>query len=247
MSDRAPSTVGRHLVARRVRSYYALIGLIVVMFAAETTMHFTHYTWSRWIVMMTAAAAVVLAVGAGLRARDLGLSPDTVRRGARWAGVIIIVVVAAIAVALAVPPLRDLFHNDAYRDLAGALLSAFVLIPLQTVIPEELLFRGVILGTLLRRHSAVVAITLQAVLFGLWHVVSSLGLSEGNDGIGSVVGSGSSGQILGVLGAVAFTGASGAVFGWLRVTTGSLFPCLALHWAANGTGAVAAALAWKLG
>ncbi|MCF8608313.1 CPBP family intramembrane metalloprotease [Gordonia sp. HY442] len=246
MNDRSSSTVGAQLVARRVRYYYLLIALIVAVFAAETTMHFTHYTWSRWIVTITALVAAALAVGSGLRAADLGLSPDTWARGIRWAAVIVAVVVTAIALALAVPPLRELFHNDAYRDLSWALFSAFVLIPLQTVIPEELLFRGIVTGALLRRHSVTVAIAVQAVLFGLWHIVSSIGLSEGNAGIGSVVGSGAAGQALAVIGAVAFTAASGAVFGWLRVRTGSLLPCIALHWAANGTGAIAAAFAWQL-
>ena len=238
---------GSRLVRRRVHYYYLLIALVIVMFAAETTMHYTHYTWSRWIVTITALIAVSLAVGSGPRADDLGLSPRTWARGARWAAVIVLVVVVAIALALVIPPLRDLFLNDAYRELGWALYSAFVLIPLQTVIPEELLFRGVITGALLRRQSVAVTIGAQAVLFGLWHVMSSTGLSAGNDGIGDVVGSGTVGQVLGVVGAVLFTGASGAVFGWLRVTTGSLLPCLALHWAANAAGAVAAAFAWKLG
>ncbi|GAA4676866.1 CPBP family intramembrane glutamic endopeptidase [Gordonia humi] len=238
---------GAALVRRRVRYYYLLVTLIVAIFAAETTMHFTHYTWSRWIVTITAAIAVCLAVGSGLRAGDLGVAPDTYVRGTRWAAVIMVVVILGVGIALAIPPLRSLFHNDAYRSLPWALFSAFVLIPFQTVIPEELLFRGIITGALLRRHSVPVSIAVQAVLFGLWHVVSSIGLSDGNEGIGAVLGTGVAGQALGVVGAVAFTGAAGAVFGWLRVKTGSLLPCLALHWAANAAGAVAAALAWRLG
>ncbi|GEE03693.1 hypothetical protein nbrc107696_41390 [Gordonia spumicola] len=246
MTDHAPSSLAGRLVARRVRYYYALIGLIAVMFAAESVMHFTYYTWSRWIVTGTALVATGLAVGSGLRAADLGLSRDTWARGARWAGVIIVAVIVVIGVALAIPPLRELFRNEAFQDLPWALWSAFVLIPALTVIPEELLFRGVVTGALLRRHSPRVAIALQAALFGLWHIESSLGLTTGNEGVGDVVGTGSTGAVLGVLGAVAFTGGSGVVFGWLRVKTGSLLPCLALHWAANGVGAVAAALAWQL-
>ena len=243
----ATPTSGARLVRRRIRYYQLLIALVVTIFAAETTMHFTHYTWSRWIVTITAAVAVVFAAGSGLRADDLGLSPTTLARGTRWAAVIIVVVVAGIAIAMLIPPLRDLFRNDAYRDLPWALCSAFLLIPLQTVIPEELLFRGVITGALLRRHSVRVAIGVQAALFGLWHVVSSIGLTDANDGIGGLLGTGPLGTALGVLGAVAFTGAAGVVFGVLRVRSGSLLPCLALHWATNGAGAVAAAFAWRLG
>ena len=75
----------------------------------------------------------------------------------------VIVVVAGIALALTIPPLRELFRNDAYRDMSWALLSAFLLIPLQTVIPEELLFRGIITGALLRRRSVRVTIGVQRV------------------------------------------------------------------------------------
>ncbi|WP_043451179.1 CPBP family intramembrane glutamic endopeptidase [Jongsikchunia kroppenstedtii] len=228
------------------RYIYALVGLLVVMFLGEMTMHFTHNTWTRWIVTLIALAATALAFAAGMRPRDLGLSRGAAAVGARYAVVIIVVVIAAIAVGLLIPPIRVLFRNDAYKHLDSALLSAFVLIPLQTVIPEELLFRGIITGTLLRRHSARFAIGVQAVLFGLWHVVSSTGLSSGNAGIGSVVGGGTAGMLLGILGAVAFTGAAGVVLGWVRWRTDSLLPSIALHWAANGAGAVAAALAWQL-
>jgi len=217
------------------------------MFLGEMTMHFTHGTWSRWIVTVIAAAATALAFMAGMRLRDLGLSRDTLAVGTRWAAVIIVVMVVVIGIGLLIPSVRDLFRNDSYKQLHWALLSAFVLIPLQTVIPEELLFRGIITGTLLKRHSARVAIGVQALLFGLWHVVSSTGLASGNQGIGSVVGGGTAGMLLGILGAVAFTGAAGVVLAWLRWRTGSLLPSLALHWVANGAGAIAAAIAWQIG
>jgi membrane protease YdiL (CAAX protease family) len=229
------------------RYIYALTGLLVAMFLGEMAMHFTHNTWSRWIVTGVAVAALVLALSAGMSLRELGLSRNTTAIGVRYAVVIVVVVIAAIAIGLLIPPIRDLFRNDAYKNLDSALVSAFVLIPLQTVIPEELLFRGIITGTLLERHSVRFAIGVQALLFGLWHVVSSTGLASGNQGIGSVVGGGTAGMLLGILGAVAFTGAAGVVLGWVRWRTGSLLPSIALHWAANGAGAVAAAFAWQLG
>lgn len=238
---------GRRLVARRVRFYHALLGLITVMFAAELLMHFTHGAASKWIVAGVTLLAVALAMGAGLTLHDLGLSRETLGRGLRWSAAIAFAVIVVIAVGLAIPPVRELFRNDAYRDLSWALLSAFVLIPLQTVVPEELLFRGVLLGGLLRRHSVRTAVVVQALLFGLWHIVSSTGLSSSNQGIGDLVGSGTLGVALGIGAAVAFTTAAGLVFGWLRVRTGSILPSIALHWAANGAGAVAAAAAWQLG
>ncbi|MFT3661603.1 MAG: CPBP family intramembrane metalloprotease [Gordonia sp. (in: high G+C Gram-positive bacteria)] len=249
MRDTAFSTAGARLVRRRVRYYYLLIALITVMFGAEMVMHFTQAFSppSRWIVAGTAVTATGLAMGSGLTVRDLGLARDTVRRGLIWSAVIVGVVVLVIGAGLAIPWTREFFHNDSYRDLRKALVSAFVLIPLLTAIPEELLFRGVLLGALLRRHSARVAVGVQALLFGLWHVVSSTRLAADNQGIGDTVGSGAAGVALGILGAVAFTGIAGVIFGRLRVRTGSLIPCVALHCVVNGTGAVAAALAWQIG
>lgn len=247
MAEDTPFVTAGRLVRRRVGYYRGLLALITVMFAGEASMHFTHWTWSRWIVAAIAATAIGLALGSGLTADDLGLSRASLRCGAGWAAIIVAAVVAVIAAGLAVPPVRELFRNEAYSSLSWALLSAVVLIPLQTVLPEELLFRGILLGALARRYRARIAILLQALLFGLWHVVSSTGLAAGNEGIGDAVGRGTAGLLLGVLGAVAFTTLAGLLLGWLRLRTGSLLPSIALHWAANGAGAIAAALAWRTG
>lgn len=238
---------GPPLVRRRVRYYLSLLGLVVVMFGAELAVHFTHGASTRWLMAAVALVAAMLALGSGLTLDDLGLSRATRARGLRYSSWVVAGTVAVIAIGLAVPPVREFFHNDAYRELGPALVSALVLIPVLTVIPEELLFRGVLLGALLRWHSEAAAIGVQALLFGLWHVVTSLGLSEGNRGIAGAVGNGPAGVALGILGAVVFTGAAGVVFGWLRVRTGSLLPGIALHWAANGAGAIASALSWQIG
>lgn len=246
MRTPALSNRGRDLVTRRVRYYHALIALVTVMFAAELTVHFTRGTASAWLVAVVAVVATALALGSGLTFADLGLSRATLGRGLRYSAVIVAVTVAAIAVGLAVEPIRELFRNEAYTQVGAAVFASLVLIPLQTVIAEELLFRGVLFGALLRRHSARTALIVQALLFGLWHVLTSLGLSEGNEGVGDAVGRGPVGVALGVLAAVLFTTVAGLFFGWLRLRTGSILPAIALHWAANGAGAVAAALAWQL-
>ncbi len=53
-----------------------------------------------------------------------------------------------IAVGALLPWTRPMFLNDRYATLSGALLASMVIIPLQTVIPEELAFRGVLHGAL---------------------------------------------------------------------------------------------------
>lgn len=247
VDDSSPAARGRRLVERRVGYHRALVALIAAMFAVEATMHLAGGAWTGWLLLPTALLATVLALGSGLTLRDLGLSAETLGRGLRYSAVIVVAVAAVIAAGLAVPALRNLFRNTAYPGVSGALLAALVLIPWQTVIPEELLFRGVLTGALLRRYRVPAAIATQALLFELWHVISSTGLSAGNAGVGELVGTGPGGTALGVVAAVVFTSLAGLVFGWLRIRTGSLLPCIALHWTANGAGAIASAAAWHLG
>ena len=86
-----------------------------------------------------------------------------------------------------------------------------------------------------------------SALFGLWHVLPSLGLAGDNEAIGSTVGKGSAGQAVSVLGTVAFTGLAGVVFCELRRRSGSLLAPAGLHWATNGLGVLAAAAVWAWG
>ena len=85
-----------------------------------------------------------------------------------------------------------------------------------------------------------------SLLFGLWHIATSLGLTSSNVGFTRIFGGGLPGTIAGVVLAVAATAAAGFVFTWLRRRSGSLIAPIALHWSLNGLGALAAALVWHL-
>ena len=121
-----------------------------------------------------------------------------------------------------------------------------IVIPLQTVIPEELAFRGVLHGTLERVWGARGVFAAGSLLFGFWHIASSLGLTTGNQGLTGILGGGLFGQIAGIAGAVVATAAAGVAFTWLRRRSGSLLAPIALHWSLNGVGALAAALVWHV-
>jgi len=83
-----------------------------------------------------------------------------------------------------------------------------------------------------------------SLLFGFWHIASSLGLTAGNIGFSRILGGGLFGVLAGIVGAVIATAAAGFVFTWLRRRSGSLLAPIALHWSLNGIGALAAALVW---
>jgi uncharacterized protein len=199
------------------------------------------------LVVGPVCAAVLLGVArlAGLSWQELGLGPGTWRRGMKWAGAIIGIVAVVLAAGAALPLTRDAFRDSRYHlDLGQALLTAFVLIPIGTVLLEEVAFRGVLWGLLRRIGGTAVATGVSSALFGLWHILPSLGLATDNEAIGSAVGHGRSAQVIAVLGTVAFTAASGVVFCELRRRSGSLLAPAGLHWAVNGLSVLASAAVW---
>jgi membrane protease YdiL (CAAX protease family) len=115
------------------------------------------------------------------------------------------------------------------------------------VLVEEIAFRSVLWGLVRRGHGTVPATFVSSLLFGLWHVLPSLGLATNNEAIGGAVGRGKSAQVLTVLGTVAFTALAGVVFCELRRRSGSILASAGLHWATNALSVLAAAAVWKWG
>ncbi len=202
------------------------------------------------LVLGPAGAVVLLAIArwAGLGWPELGLGRGTWRRGLAWAAAAIAVVAVVFAAGAALPLTRSAFRDARYHlGWGDALLTAFVLIPLGTVLFEEVAFRGVLWGLLRRGWGTPVATIVSSALFGVWHVLPSLGLATSNQAIGNAVGRGTSGQALSVLGTVLFTGLAGVVFCEARRRSGSLLASAGLHWAVNGLGVLAAASVWAWG
>ena len=152
-------------------------------------------------------------------------------------------VVGGYAIALALPTLRDSLTQDADPSTTHALATALLVIPLATVIPEELAFRGLLWGLLRREHGTTVATVVSSLLFGLWHVLPALGGGPANDAVIDVVGDGALGTTLRVLGTVLFTATAGVVFCELRRRSDSLLAPILLHWAVNGVGVIAVLVA----
>ena len=160
--------------------------------------------------------------------------------------VAVVVVATVIGLGALLPLTRPMFLNNHYATLSGALLASMIIIPLQTVIPEELAFRGVLHGTLNRAWGLRGVAAAGSLLFGLWHITTSLGLTSGNVGFSRIFVGGVVGMLAGVVLAVLATAAAGFVFTWLRRRSGSLIAPIALHWSFNGIGALAAAVVWQL-
>ncbi|GAB1640572.1 CPBP family intramembrane glutamic endopeptidase [Krasilnikovia sp. MM14-A1259] len=190
-----------------------------------------------------AVLLLLLARTAGLSADDVGLGRSSWRRGAAYAGVCVAAVAAVYAVAALLPATRDAFRDERYDNgPAQALVTAFVVIPLGTVLFEEVAFRGVLWGLVNVQSGPARATLVSSGLFGLWHVMPSLRLNKVNPAVTDLVGDGRTGQVLAVLGAVLFTAAAGAVLCELRRRSGSLLAPAGLHWAINGLGVLVTAV-----
>jgi uncharacterized protein len=230
----------------RFRIQLDIAVVVVVLVVTNLVAHFT----TPWASIATVPAAAVgllfLMRASGLDWVDLGLGREHWRSGLGYALGAVAVVGSVIALGVLMPATRPMFLNHHYATISGALVASMVIIPLQTVIPEELAFRGVLHGALNRAWGFRGVALGGSLLFGLWHVATSLGLTSGNVGFTRLLGGGVFGMLAGVTMAVLATGAAGFVFSWLRRRSGSLIAPIALHWSLNGMGALAAALVWHL-
>ncbi len=228
------------------RIYVDVALVVVVLVLTNLIAHFTTPWASVATVPAAAVGLVVLLRFNGLGWAELGLGRDHWKSGAAYALGAIALVVTVIAVGVLLPLTRPMFMNNHYATISGALVSSMIIIPLQTVIPEELAFRGVLHGALNRAWGFRGVALAGSLLFGLWHIATSLGLTSSNVGFTRLFGSGVVGMLAGVTLAVIATAVAGFVFSWLRRRSGSLIAPIALHWSLNGLGALAAALVWHL-
>jgi len=109
-------------------------------------------------------------------------------------------------------------------DPTALLLRALVFMPLDTAIPEELAFRGLLFGWLRRGGGLVRAVLVSAAAYAAWHlVIVSATLVETN-----VLGDPRT-AVLGTLGAFGAVFAGGVAFALLRARSGRLAAPLAAH------------------
>ena len=222
--------------------------LVVVLFALAAVNVWVHVgPRSAQLLTGPLAAAFLLGVGraAGLSWEALGLGAGSLARGALWGGVCAAVVVAGYAIALAVPALHRFFQDTRYRlGIRPALATAFLAVPLGTVIFEEVAFRGVLWALLEDSAGPAWATAGSSLLFGLWHVLPGLDLARTN---AAVAGPGGRARLAAaVLGTVLFTAAAGVLFAELRRLSGSLLAPMLLHWATNAGGVLGSALVWAV-
>lgn len=235
--------------AHRRRRFHAYLDVAIVVLVLVVSNLIAHFT-TVWLSIATVPAAAIILLALtrrrGLGWAELGLSPRQWKTGSLYALGAVGLVLTVVAIGALLPITRPFFMADRYATISAALVASMIVIPLQTVIPEELAFRGVLQGTLGRIYGARGVFAAGSLLFGLWHIASSMGLTSGNAGLSNFLGGGVVGPVIGIAAAVVATAAAGLVFTWLRQRSGSLIAPIALHWSLNGIGALAAALVWHV-
>jgi len=242
MSVTAPALTSKISHPSRRRLGLVFGAVIMILAAVNVADKYGPHHTGLVVGPLVAAGLVLLGRRAGLSWHDLGLSRRTLLPGLKYAIGAVLAVAVVYAIGVAVPLTRPAFHDVRYHlHLGAALLTAFIVVPLGTVLLEEVAFRGVLLGLVRRHRGATWASITSSVLFGLWHILPSLHLGNANHAVGSALGVGALGRVLTVLGVVAFTAVAGLLLCELRRRSGSLLAAAALHWATNGMGLLVAA------
>lgn len=230
----------------RGRPLLELAPVIVILAAADAATRLTPRPAARVAVPVASLVTLGLSRLYGATWEELGLAPSSWRRGLALGAASAAAVTGAVALAAALPASRSVFLDDRYRnEPAAALRYALVTVPLQTVAPEELAFRGVLLALLTKSYGQRAAGISTCVLFGLWHIPSSIDLGPDNQALSSRFGTGQRSQALGIAGTVLATAAADVVFVRLRRRGGHLLAPASLHWAFNGAAVLASAATWR--
>lgn len=121
------------------------------------------------------------------------------------------------------------------RELA---YRTIIRVPFGTALPEELIFRGVLLAVM--AEGDLEASLWSSLAFGLWHVGPAYNRLQEN---GRVKEGAPAALVASIAGSVALTGLAGLLFCRLRIETGGVAAPFALHATLNSLGTVAAHLA----
>ncbi|MBS1849168.1 MAG: CPBP family intramembrane metalloprotease [Actinobacteria bacterium] len=197
-----------------------LIALVAVLTATNIARSSVVPHGAHFFLNVALAAGVVAAAHfmGGLDAAALGVSRRSLGAGLRYgAGAFGLVVVVA-AVAAALPAGRHALDVDDAHVTAGSLaLRVGLIIPVGTVIVEELIFRGVLHGLLTRAFSPLRAWMIGAMLFGAWHVYPAWRADGAAAAMGTFVA----------------TTIAGVIFVWLRVRSDHVVAPMLAHLATN--------------
>jgi membrane protease YdiL (CAAX protease family) len=126
--------------------------------------------------LVVALAIVAVALWSGLDRPALGLAADRLRSGLAWGGAAFGLVLVVVVAAALIPATSGFLDDDrACLSFGSLAFEVIVSILLLAVIPEELAFRGVLLGAGSEAWGPRRGALASSALFGLWHIAPTLG------------------------------------------------------------------------
>lgn len=161
------------------------------------------------------------------RRDDLGLMRG-VLRGVAVAAMLALVAATAGTIVLRVGPVvgARIDYHPLFTTTPGELAAHIVFfLPLAAIIPEEIAFRGVLLGGLLRARSLRAAVIVSSIAFALWHgSVVYLTLLQTSLAASSLAWLAGAAALL-------FVAVGGAALALLRVRSRGIAAPIVAHWA----------------
>jgi membrane protease YdiL (CAAX protease family) len=186
--------------------------------------------------MLLVAALLTAAQAFGLTRSDLGLASSARLAGLRWGGLTAFLVALVYTVAFAVPSVRSAIAGSVPGTWGNDLTRVLLTIPLGTVIPEELAFRGVLLSLLWDRYGQLGGSAASSMLFALWHVPPALGGGAANEALDRSLGGSAAADAVPLAATMVVTFLAGMLLCALRQRSRSLLAPVLTHWAVNGFG-----------
>jgi uncharacterized protein len=196
--------------------------------------------WSRLGLSAFAYAGLFIIFWiSGLKVSDVGLAKNRIKYGFLLAFKIIAIYSLVLLAAFLIG--HSLFKDPRYHhSVLTALTSAFFILPLKTVVFEELAFRGLIPALVEKWKNKSVAIWFSSALFGLWHMTTALDtrsdLTYHNLTLPSYL-------ILIII--FLATSTAGYFLVYLRYRSDSLVTPIFLHWFINASAVILAAISWS--
>ena len=222
-------------------SFWAAIGVMLAVQGAARTLGDAAAVG---ITLVGTLALILIARRDDVTFADLGLAGrEHTMRGLRWAALALALVGVFYTALLLSPASNALMDDRTPESWSRVLAETLVVIPIQTVLWEEVAFRGVLWAIVRRDHGWQVATIVTSVLFGFWHVVPATSFAASNEAVTSTLGSGALAATVVVVGTVLFTGLAGALLCELRRRSGSLLAPMGAHWSTNSLGLLASYLA----
>jgi membrane protease YdiL (CAAX protease family) len=156
------------------------------------------------------------------------------KRGLLWGGALFGATALVLLIGLALPATRDMFDDKRVTDSVWAwVYHAFLRIPVGTAFMEETAFRAVLPALFAVRWGVLRGCIAASALFGLWHVLPSLGLHNANPTVTDLLGTGAAATVVTVAFAVVGTALTGLVWCWIRYRSGSVLATIIGHVATN--------------